>query len=202
MFSTTPNACAACCCYSQHLLSKKSAHKVLCAIVSGMPKNFRSHSLSFVSFSRFSVHFHCRNCDGDVVDVTDAVSALPISILFLYAYGIPKCLVYCYNRICYVRSIRTQQLCCYFYIIIIFFLISWSFRIFHCVLFMFYRYFLYIQFTYFAITDRKIEKKKKKQQRQLQLELRSHCSNQVFWLFHSTSLPHALSLSLLSISTK
>lgn len=121
MFSTTPNACAACCCYSQHLLSKKSTHKALCAIVSGMPKNFRSHSLSFVSFSRFSVHFHCRNCDGDVVDVTDAVSALPISILFLYAYGIPKCLVYCYNRICYVRSIRTQQLCCYFYIIIFFF---------------------------------------------------------------------------------
>lgn len=55
-------------------------------------------SRSCSHFRIFSVHFHCRNCDADVVDVTDAASALPISILFLYS-SVPKCFVYCYNWI-------------------------------------------------------------------------------------------------------
>lgn len=56
-------------------------------------------------------------------------------------------------------------------------LISLSFRIFHCVLFMFYRCFPYIHYTNFAITDRKIEKKKQ----------RSYCSNRDIPGFFSLS---------------
>lgn len=115
---------------------------------------FRSYSHLRI----FSVHFHCRNCDADIVNVTDAVSALPISFLFsVHSFGTQvSCVLLQPNRSRSLSLFPSHSLSMYESVVFvgIFLYFHWVFAFFIVCFFVFYLYFSYIQFTYFEITEK------------------------------------------------